>query len=248
VGAEKLRMPADSASFEEWSRYCMRDTEIVAQAVNEICDFIESEDLGNWQPTGAGMAYSTWRHKFMTEKVLVHDDMVAIDAERAAMHTGRAEAWRHGELTKDTWYEVDMRSAYTRIAAECELPRKLHYTTGALSLRQYEDLTSRFRVLCLCDVDTEQPCAPTQVDGRTVWPIGRYTSWLWDVEINELLGSDATVRIRKACEPSNSLITTSHSHDVYRPIGHTVRPSTCVGAHGCSVSTSHRQSTRKRDV
>lgn len=199
VGMEKLKMPRDNANLDEWSRYCMRDTEIVARAVNGICDFIEAEDLGNWQPTGAGMAYSTWRHKFMTEKVLVHDNVDALAAERAAMHTGRAEAWRHGELTKDTWYEVDMRSAYTRIAAECELPRKLHYVTGALSIRQYEDLTTRFRVLCLCDVDTDTPCAPTQVDGRTLWPIGRYTSWLWDVEINELLGSGAKVRIRKAC-------------------------------------------------
>lgn len=199
VGSEKLRMPAGSASAEEWDRYCTRDAEIVAKAVNAICDFIEHEDLGNWQPTGAGMAYSTWRHKFMTHKVLVHDDIDTITAERAAMHTGRAEAWRHGELTKDTWYEVDMRSAYTRIAAECELPRKLHYATGALSLRQYEDLTSRFRVLCLCDIDTDTPCVPTQVDGRTVWPVGRFSSWLWDVEINELLGSGAEVRIRKAC-------------------------------------------------
>lgn len=199
VDSEKLRMPTDAAPFEVWEKYCMRDAEIVKEAVDRLCTFIESEDLGNWQPTGAGMAYSTWRHRFMTDKVLVHEDFDALAAERVAMHTGRAEAWRHGELTRDTWYEVDLRSAYTVIAAECELPRKLHYTTGALSLRQYEDLSSRFRVLCLVDVVTDTPCAPTQRDGRTIWPVGRFQTWLWDVEINELLGSGADVRIRKAC-------------------------------------------------
>lgn len=199
VGDEKMRMPTSLAPFAEWEKYCMRDAEIVAHAVDRLCDFIESNDLGNWQPTGAGMAYSTWRHKFMTDKVLVHDDFNALAAERAAMHTGRAEAWRHGELRKDTWYEVDLRSAYTVIAAECDLPRKLHYTTGRLTLSQYEDLSTRFRVLCHCGVVTDTPCAPTQREGRTIWPVGRFTSWLWDVEVNELLGSGADVRIRKAC-------------------------------------------------
>lgn len=198
VDSDKLRMPTAKAPFAEWEKYCMRDAEIVARAVDQICGFIETEDLGNWQPTGAGMAYSTWRHRFMTHKVLVHDDFDALASERSAMHTGRAEAWRHGELTQDTWYEVDMRSAYTHIAAESDLPTRLHYSTGALTLRQYEDLSSRFRVLCYCDVLTETPCAPTPWQGRTVWPVGRYSSWLWDVEINELLGEGADIRIRKA--------------------------------------------------
>jgi hypothetical protein len=199
VDSEKLRMPTANAPFEEWEKYCMRDAEITHLAVDTLCDFIEREDLGNWQPTGAGMSYSTWRHRFMTDKVLVHDDFDVLAAERSAMHTGRAEAWRHGELTKDTWYEVDMRSAYTHIAAECEIPKRLHYSTGAISLRQYEDLTQRFRVLCYCDVDTDTPVVPTKWQNRAVWPVGRFQTWLWDVEVNELLSEGASVRIRKAC-------------------------------------------------
>jgi hypothetical protein len=198
VGMGKLSMPGDNASHAEWERYCMRDTEIVAAAMDELCDFISEKDLGNWQPTGAGMSYSTWRHKFMDQKVLVHDDEKALGYERSAMHTGRAEAWRHGVLDGGPWFEVDMRNAYTRVAAESELPARLHYKTGAISQRQYEDLSSRFRVLCNVDVHTDVPCAPTPYQGRTIWPVGRYTSWLWDVEVNELLGCGADVRIRKA--------------------------------------------------
>src|SRR5437016_1025883 len=120
VSCPKLGMPDTRAGDKKWDEYCLRDAEIVYLAYSSLLDWIAGEQLGNWQPTGAGMSYATWRHKFMSHKVLVHDNKAVIAHERMAMHTGRAEAWRHGTLTGDTWHEVDMRTAYTRIAAECE--------------------------------------------------------------------------------------------------------------------------------
>jgi len=194
----KLQMPHPNASKDRWERYCLRDAEIVAAAMGELVDFIDTEQLGNWQPTGAGMSYATWRHKFMTHKVLVHDHEDVIAAERAAMHTGRAEAWRHGNLSGEVWTEADMRTAYTHIAAESELPTKYKFTTGAITTRQYEELSSRYRVLCLCDVSTDLPVVPYHNGERTLWPVGRFTTWLWDVEVNELLGEGQGVRILRS--------------------------------------------------
>lgn len=189
----KLKMPSSKASKAEWDAYCTRDAEIVAAAVQELVDFIEREDLGNWQPTGAGMAYSTWRHKFMAHKVLVHDNPSVLDAEREAMHTGRAEAWRHGDLNGDVWYEVDLRSAYTRIAAECDLPAKWKFSHGRISQAQYEDLSDIYRVLCRVRVRTERPIVPFYTGERTIWPVGEFVTWLWDVEVNELLAQEQDV-------------------------------------------------------
>lgn len=195
VGLKKLHMPVDSWSEAAWTRYCMRDAEIVYRAVSELVNYISDEDLGNWQPTGAGMAYATWRHRYMTHNVLVHDDPDAIEAEREAMHTGRAEAWRHGELTGDTWTEVDLRNAYIRIASECSLPCKLKYHNGAITLSQYTHLALRFRVLAKCYVATSLPVVPCKKGGRTLWPVGTFTTWLWDVEIDELIKEGQDVRI-----------------------------------------------------
>lgn len=198
VDRDKLRMPDTQAGDLEWDKYCLRDAEIVYLAKSRLLDWIASEQLGNWQPTGAGMSYATWRHKFMSHKVLVHDNAAVIAHERMSMHTGRAEAWRHGNLTGDTWHEVDMRSAYTRIAAECELPTKYKFTTGPISVPQYEQLTEIYRVNCLVDVNTVEPIAPVYHDGRTLWPVGEYRTTLWDVEVNELLASGQSVKIRGA--------------------------------------------------
>lgn len=196
VGMKKLDMPPRKAQLMRWVRYCANDAEILYAAWSEILDYLITNGLGNWQPTGAGMAYAVWRHKFMTHKVLVHDDIDALTAERAAMHTGRAEAWRHGTLRGDVWTEVDMRNAYVTIAAECELPCKLKFRTFGLSNKQYEQLKTTYRVLALCEVDIEVPCIPFNTGSRTIWPTGTFTTWLWDTEIDLVLETMGKVKIR----------------------------------------------------
>lgn len=177
---------------------CIRGSETIYLAKSEILDWIQTNDLGNWQPTGPGMAYATWRHKFMEHKVLVHDNKDVIDAERCAMHTGRVEAWRHGVLSGDTWHEIDLRAAYTRIAAESELPTKYKFSTKGITQAQYEGLSSVYRINCLVDVSTDEPVAPYYNGYHTLWPVGQYRTWLWDVEINELLARNASVKILAA--------------------------------------------------
>lgn len=186
VGLQKLSIPADIANHAHWEKYCMRDVEITYRVVSELLDYIGSEDLGNWQPTGAGMAYATWRHKFLAHKVLVHDDEQCIEAERAAMHTGRAEAWRHGKLSSGVWTEVDMRDAYIRIAAESSLPCKLKYNTGRITNAQYSELARDYRVLARCRVVCDTPVVPVSHGGRVIWPTGTFETWLWDTEISLL--------------------------------------------------------------
>jgi hypothetical protein len=198
IGLPKKKMPAPSALVGAWNQYCMRDTEILYRAVSQLVTFVKAEDLGNWQPTGAGMAFATWRHKFLKHQVLVHDVQDALTAERKAMHTGRAEAWRHGKLLGDRWTEVDLRQAYVHIAASHELPTKLKWKEGALTLGQYRQLCRRFRVLARVDVRTSVPSVPTYSGGRTIWPVGQFSTWLWDCELDVALRDAERVDIREA--------------------------------------------------
>jgi hypothetical protein len=198
VGLVKLQLPADTAKHARWEKYCMRDAEIAYRIVKQLVSFIAANDLGNWQPTGAGMAYATWRHKFMSIRALVHDDMDAITAERAAMHCGRAEAWRHGKLERSIWTEVDMKDAYVRIAAECEMPVKLKYRIGAITNAQYNRLLNSYRVLASVHCTTDIPCVPYHTGTKTIWPTGTFDTWLWDTEISLLAESGQDYAIREA--------------------------------------------------
>src|SRR5260370_40224401 len=103
AGLQRLPMPAETASRASWEKYCMRDADITYRIVTELLDYIRSENLGNWQPTGAGMGYATWRHRFLRHKSLVHAEETALAAERAAMHTGRGEGCAHARLNMRIW-------------------------------------------------------------------------------------------------------------------------------------------------
>lgn len=196
-GMVKYDMPPDNASADSWARYCMHDCEILYRVVGTLVQFIKSNNLGNWQPTGAGMAYATWRHKFLSHKILVHDDTDALHAERYAMHTGRAEAWKHGEIFGQKWTEVDLKNAYVSIAANNDLPRKLHMHHGPISVSQYRRLNERFAVLCRVAVSTDVECLPMRHNGRHVWPIGKFETWVWDCELDLALKAGAHVSIKE---------------------------------------------------
>jgi len=198
AGLIKFDMPQGNAGDEVWCTYCMRDTQIVYRVVTELMSFIRDQHLGNWQPTGAGMAYATWRHRFMSCKILVHDDIDALQAERSAMYTGRAEAWRHGKFSGPVWTEVDMRNAYVTIGAESELPRKLHMHTGSIQIGQYRRLANKYRVLVRADINTSVPVLPMRQGSQTLWPVGEFTGWYWDCELDCAIRYGATVRIREA--------------------------------------------------
>ena len=195
VGTPKYDMPKQSADEEVWNVYCLRDAQIVYRIVASLVSFIKSEHLGNWQPTGAGMAYATWRHRFMADKVLVHSDTRALEAERIAMHTGRAEAWKHGRISGVRWTEVDIRNAYATIGAECELPRKLHMHTHKINQRQYTHLRARYRVLARCAVRCDTPVLPCRQGTKTLWPTGTFQGWYWDTEIDCAIRYGAEVAV-----------------------------------------------------
>lgn len=195
VNYDKGTLPDMADDSADWAGYCLRDADIVRRAVTVIVDFIADNGLGNWQPTGAGSAYSMWRHSFLADKPLVHDDELVLGLEREAMHTGRAEAWKHGKHAVGRWFEVDMRSAYTWIAKDCDLPAKLKFKGGSISVEQYEKLSEIYAICAKVRVKTKIPIVPYDNGERTLWPVGNFVTSLWDVEIDQLLIEGASVEI-----------------------------------------------------
>lgn len=195
VGIGKLRLPRKSDSLATWHARCRADVEITRAMVLEILDYIQSEHCGNWQPTGAGMGYTTWRHRFMTHKVLVHDNAGALAAERRAMWCGRAEAWFHGQATGGPFREYDMHMAYCRIAAECDVPVKLWCDDGKPSKRVHEWAMQTWIVLCDVEVTTSVPCVPSHHAGRTIWPVGTFRSTLWQPELDLITRTGGSYRV-----------------------------------------------------
>lgn len=195
VGIGKPALPDQDDSLEAWHARCKSDVLITRQLVQEILTFIRGHHLGNWQPSGAGMAYSAWRHRFLHHKVLVHDDAPAIAAEREAMHAGRAEAWWHGKCVKGPFTEWDMHMSYCRIAAECDLPVKLFAYDNKPTQTVHKWAMKHWTVLARVRVKTERPLVPCHNEDRIVWPVGEFETTLWQPELELLTNSGATYEV-----------------------------------------------------
>jgi hypothetical protein len=195
VGIGKPRLPQNGNGLETWHARCKADVEITRQVVRELLAFVKAQHMGNWQPSGAGMGYASWRHRFLTSKVLVHDDAPALAAEREAMHTGRAEAWHHGKASGGPFTEWDMNMSYPRIAAECDVPVKLFAYDDHPSKEVHKWAMKHWTVLARVTVRTDKPVVPCTNDGRIIWPVGEFDTVLWqpELELITLTGGSYTV-------------------------------------------------------
>lgn len=194
MGLGKPPLPAGDDPLE-WLARCEADVRILTQAVLSYLDWLREADMGSWQMTGAGQAYAAFRHKFLSHDMLVADDMGARKAERRAMWTGRAEAWRWGSNEKEKVYDYDWHCSYARIARDVGLPVRQVSVSRGLSLDYLLRLANRQAILAEVEVTTDQPVAPTEADGRIVWPVGTYRTTLWDPELRLLQEVGAKVRV-----------------------------------------------------
>lgn len=198
VAIPKLALPSWDDTDEAWLARCRRDVEILAEAYRRIIDWIKREDMGNWRPTGAGQSWSAYRHRFRTHKLLVHDNEDAYEAERRAVWAGRCEAWRWGKQTGGPFTEWDFTAAYAHVGATCDVPTRLVGDSSTVTEAQYDKLTHRYRVLADVTVTTEAPTVPARKDERIVWPVGTFTTSLWDAEVQLAREAGATVTYQRA--------------------------------------------------
>lgn len=198
VGVTKPELPGPRATRDRWEARCVADVRALAEAWRRVLVFVEDGDHGNWRPTGAGQGWQSYRHRHLTHRVLCHDRAPARRAERESMYAGRCEAWRWGELAGGPFVEWDQTSAYAHVARDCDVPTVLRgHLTGKSAQRALE-APEGSRILARCEIATEVPCAPHRAEGRVLWPVGRFESWLWDTEAEMVAAYGGKVRALEA--------------------------------------------------
>lgn len=193
----KMPLPYEDSSAEEWFTRCERDVEILELAVMNYLAWIEADDFGVWQMTGAGQSWAAWRHRFLEHKVLVHDDPAALAAERRAMWTGRCEAWWHGADKSGRIWEYDLELAYCRLASEIDVPTRFMAFMPKVSIRRWQQLTKEYAVVADVTITTSVPVVPTHHEKRILWPVGTFKTTLWDVELQAALDAGAEVTLHR---------------------------------------------------
>lgn len=198
IGRPKPDLPTQTDDAQLWRARCRADVEILRDAWMRCIGWLADSNAGNWRPTGAGMAWSFWRHQHYTHRILSHSDDDLRTLERQAAWTGRAEAWQLGRMKTGPWVEWDMTAAHARIARDCNVPTK---PWGELPDPTKWERASRRdtrAVLLDCIVSTDVPVAPTSHADGILWPVGTFPTTLWDHEARMVLDAGGTITPRRA--------------------------------------------------
>lgn len=193
VGADKTPLPHEDDPDELWLDRCRQDVEILRLANRQLIEWITADSLGNWQKTGAGMAWANWRHLHYSDRVLSHSDDRVRALEVSASATGRCEAYRHGRLPRGFWYEWDLPLAYPRVCLDTELPTVLIGHDWAPTWAKYEQPREGRRALISATVTTNEPLLPVKGENGWLWPVGTFSGDWWDNELRHAASRGAQI-------------------------------------------------------
>ena len=171
AGLSKLRMPGKRASRARWDAYCRRDVRVVLRLITRWADFLRLNDLGGFAPTLASQSMRTYRHRYLTHKILIDDSESALSLARDAYMGGRVECFRIGKI-KGPIHVLDVNSMYPAVMREREYPTKLISVQSICQSRELRALARRYCIVAECDASTDVPCVPVRHDGRLVFPVG----------------------------------------------------------------------------
>lgn len=198
VGRRKPRLPAPGASDDQWLARCRADVAILRDAWVVLITWLREWDAGTWQPTGAAQAWSAWRHRFYTHRVLVDDDDDVRELEREATWTGRCEAWRHGRLRAGPYHEWDYQASYMQIASEAMLPTRVVGKVDRPTLGECAKWATTSCVLVSVTVTTDVPILPARSARGVYWPVGTFRTTVWWPELAAAIGAGSTCVVDRA--------------------------------------------------
>lgn len=187
IGKDKPDLPAADAGREAWAERCAADVAITRRALEQVMDWWDQEQLGNWTLTGPGIGWNAMRHMANRVPVLIQPDAWARGFERKAIMGGRREVWRTGRQGPGLYADLDFTHAHLSICEHHPLPTKRGERFESLPLDAPELRSVNWSVLAEVELETDTPRYPWDSGRGVFYPVGRFRTYLAGPEITEAL-------------------------------------------------------------
>lgn len=189
-GLSKMDSPDfENCSDEKLLPYCIRDTEVLTTIIKQHIAFIINNDLGSFKPTIAGQAMQAFRHRFMSNDLLVHDYSDILEMEKQSYRGGRCEVFKMGSFDDITC--LDINSMYPYVMKTQNYPTKLISSRIALDLPMAElqrALESNTFVIAECMLEMKKPVIACKRE-KLIFPIGKIRQTLTSPEIEYIVNN-----------------------------------------------------------
>lgn len=197
-GDEKPDLPAEDDDDEAWWRRCEADVRLLAWGYLVVVGWLADEDIGGWARTGSGLGWHVLLRRHLSERVLVHGDQQLRDLEAESCYSGRTEAHRIGKQRKGPFTVWDYETAYAHVARDETLPARYLGVVRGGSLDRMVEKQWLYNYLVHGRVETSLPVLPWR-DGKGVcWPVGSFSGWWWQWELDTARKAGAEVTVLEA--------------------------------------------------
>lgn len=197
IDLPKFEMPKSSDSYSAWKDYCIRDVEVIVEAITRLISFVIDKKLGPWKPTMAGQSMSAYCHRFMKHDILIHDNTSILKLERKAYHGGLVLANYIGQVPAKKIYQLDVNSLYPSCMLQ-QYPTKLVSYSRNLDINDLKKLANNYGLVATVWLNTTKNTYPIKHNQRLYYPRGRYKCTLCGIELLKALSRKEITGVEKA--------------------------------------------------
>jgi hypothetical protein len=190
LGKDKFIMPEEKDTDQSLFEYCRRDVDILAEYLLAFYRFLLQNDLAGLGLTLASQAFRSYRHRFMSHPIYLHNDKEATLLERDSYTGGRVEAFYIGSKSGGDYFKLDVNSMYPYVMKEQLYPYEFVSYAEGLSLQQLSRLMQKYYVIAEVEVKTDRNLYPIRRAHKLIFPIGSFIACLHHGELEQALAHD----------------------------------------------------------
>lgn len=214
VGLKKLEIDFKTCSDKELDVYSTNDVAILKDTMLKWLSFIRENDLGCFQTTIAGQAFTAFRHKYMKEEIFIHDFEAPTLLERESFRGGRNEAFKLG-VQRENMTLLDFNSLYPSVMIEHEYPIKfISYVSKATKNGLYRAL-SNYLVIARVNVTLNEAAIGLHKE-RLEFPIGTFNVALTSPELLYVIKNGTINKVYSFAIYTYAKIFKDYIEDLYR--------------------------------
>ena len=187
VGYPKGEVDFKNVSKKKLSEYCKRDVEILKKVMEFYFSFIWDNDLGKFSYTIPSQAFRAYRHRFMNEKICLHNDKNVKQLERAAYMGGRVEAFSWRKQKEGPFVTLDVNSMYPYVMKKYPMPIQLVAYLKNPDIERVKDYITDHCVVAEVDIETNIPMYAVRSNGKLIFPVGKFITYLTTRGVKEAL-------------------------------------------------------------
>lgn len=197
LGMPKLDMPTTTKLDKDWKVYCLRDVEVIANQILRLFRFLKDNDLGSFKISAPGLAFSTFRRRFMSHEIFLHDRKAVLDLERNCYYGGLVNNFYLGSVVGETIYKYDVNSLYPAMMLR-DYPTKLLESHKDISPNKLQSLLRNNGGCAWVDINEYSRTFPKRHNGRLCDVKGKYSTYLCGEELIRALKGGSVTRVRFA--------------------------------------------------